>query len=224
MKRIQIIYLILLLFTTPASIASGQIRRAERPMAKDVLVLYKAAVDEARAGGYEEAAESFKQVIRLCPDWAEAHNNLGCMYYKLARHAEASVVFRQAIRLRPDIAEAHTNLGSLLVDMGRYKEAVVSLEEAVRLQPGDNIAQCSLGNAYYGLKRYKEAVAAYERSVHLDPTFAMAHYNLGVAYFTLKKRGAALGRYAILKINNQELANKLHRLIYKDQLWSAAQK
>ena len=70
MRRIKFICLTLLLFAAPASIASGQAGRAERPMAKDVFVLYNAG--RTRQSGRYEEARTFKRVIRLCPDLAEA--------------------------------------------------------------------------------------------------------------------------------------------------------
>lgn len=59
---------------------------------------------------YEEAVEAFKGAIRLKPDNAWAHYNLGSAYCSLVRYDEAVMVFREAIRLKPGYYEAKSEL------------------------------------------------------------------------------------------------------------------
>ena len=56
---------------------------------------------------------SFHTAVRLKPDYAEAHNNLGNALTALGRVEEAAASFQEAVRLRPDYAEAHNNLTRL---------------------------------------------------------------------------------------------------------------
>ena len=50
--------------------------------------------------------------IRLKPDNAEAHNNLGVSLNDQGKLDEAIAEYREAIRLKPEHVEAHNNLGS----------------------------------------------------------------------------------------------------------------
>ena len=59
----------------------------------------------------KEAIESLKQAIRINPDFAIAHYNLGAAYSKSGKYQEAIESYKQAIRIDPDDAAAHTNLG-----------------------------------------------------------------------------------------------------------------
>jgi Flp pilus assembly protein TadD len=43
----------------------------------------------ARLGRWEDAVACYREAIRLCPDDAEAHLNLGFIYYELGWDAEA---------------------------------------------------------------------------------------------------------------------------------------
>ena len=58
----------------------------------------------------EEAIAACRQAIRIKPDYAEAHNNLGNALKDIGQLDEAVAAHRQAIRLKPDYAAAHSNL------------------------------------------------------------------------------------------------------------------
>ena len=49
--------------------------------------------------------------VRLNPDDADAHYNLGNAYYDLGQYQEAVASYKEAIRIKPDYAKAHYNLG-----------------------------------------------------------------------------------------------------------------
>ena len=68
-------------------------------------------------------AEHFEQALRLDPDYAQAHNNLGALLYLAGRREEAADHFRRTIALRPDNIEARTNLAALPADSGRPASA-----------------------------------------------------------------------------------------------------
>ena len=55
--------------------------------------------------------EAYKQAIRIKPDYAEAHSNLGLVYVRLNMYREAIKACKQAIRIKPDDADAHLGLG-----------------------------------------------------------------------------------------------------------------
>jgi tetratricopeptide (TPR) repeat protein len=63
------------------------------------------------ASDLEEAVEAYKQVIRIDPDNAKAHNNLGNAYFSSGMYKEAIEAYKQTIRIDPDDAQAHVNLG-----------------------------------------------------------------------------------------------------------------
>jgi len=55
-------------------------------------------------GQTEEAIHQCQEAIRLKPDYAEAHNNLGYILQSAGRVDEAIHQYQEAIRLRPDYA------------------------------------------------------------------------------------------------------------------------
>jgi len=54
--------------------------------------------------------DEYQTAIRLKPDYAEAHNNLGIIYAKQGRLDEAILEFRVALSLKPDFIDALNNL------------------------------------------------------------------------------------------------------------------
>jgi tetratricopeptide (TPR) repeat protein len=58
----------------------------------------------------KEAIEAFKQAIKINPDYAKTHHNLGVIYLKLGMNKEALEAYKQAIRINPDYADAHFGL------------------------------------------------------------------------------------------------------------------
>ena len=59
----------------------------------------------------QEAIGHYEQALRIKPDYAEAHNNLGIALVQAGRMQEAIGHYEQALRIKPDYAEAHYNLG-----------------------------------------------------------------------------------------------------------------
>src|SRR5262249_47807946 len=86
-------------------------------------------------GQVADAAAHIQSALRIKPDYAEAHNNLGnARLQSPGRRAEAIAEYREAIRINPEYAEAHDNLGTALSQIpDRLQEAIAEYEAALRL-------------------------------------------------------------------------------------------
>jgi Flp pilus assembly protein TadD len=73
--------------------------------------------------------------LRIRPDCAEVHYNLGIILAMEGKLDEAAASCQQALRLNPDFAEVHNNLGAVLQGQGKLEEAVDSYRQALRLMP-----------------------------------------------------------------------------------------
>src|SRR5215204_908175 len=106
--------------TTPAVTAESLNARAET------------AID---AGRFAEAVEPLRQALKLKPDFADAHYNLGFALHSLGQSAEAVEPLRRATQLDPADADAPVYLGAALAKLGRHAEAAAAYEQAARLSP-----------------------------------------------------------------------------------------
>ena len=156
-------------------------------------------------GKLAEAIISYRQALRLKPNFAEAHNNLASTLKEQGQLDEAIAGFQQALRLRPDYAEAHNNLGNALKDQGKFDEAIINYQQALRLKPDFAMAYNNLGNALLKQDKEDEAVVCYRQAVRFKPDFDDAHTNLGAALHNQGKydEAAACHRQALrLKPDN----------------------
>jgi tetratricopeptide (TPR) repeat protein len=63
-----------------------------------------------KQGRLPEAIGHYERALRIQPDYAEAHYNLGIALEKLGRTAEAIAHYEQALRIKPDFVQAQTSL------------------------------------------------------------------------------------------------------------------
>jgi tetratricopeptide (TPR) repeat protein len=161
------------------------------------------------SGKYKEAIESYKQAIRIDPDYAEAHNGLGFAYGESGKHQEAIESFKQAVKIDPDNAFAHAGLGVAYGELDKYEEAIEAYKQAIRIYPDYADAHNNLGEAYYWLDKHQEAIESCKQAIRIDPDYVYAHFNLGRASLALNDRDSALEQYEILKSLDPELANLL---------------
>jgi outer membrane protein OmpA-like peptidoglycan-associated protein len=84
-----------------------------------------------------EKEKLYRKAIELCPDYAEAHNNLGDIYESLGKYAEAIEEYTRAIEANRKLAASYAGLGDVHFKSGRYGEAIKWYDAAMELDPGD---------------------------------------------------------------------------------------
>ena len=146
-------------------------------------------------GRVPEAIAQYEQTLRINPDFADAHFNLGVALMQTGRVPEAMAHWQQALRVKPDYAEAHYNLGVALMQMGRVPEAMEHWRQALRINPDFAEAHYSLGVALAQVGRVPEAMEHWEQVLLISPDYAEAHYNLGVGLEQDGKPAEAIQHY-----------------------------
>ena len=73
--------------------------------------------------------EHYRQTLKIKPDYAEAHDNLGLALAGRGQVDEAIACYQKALEINPDLAKAHNNFGVLLGQGGRFDEAIVHLQQ-----------------------------------------------------------------------------------------------
>ena len=77
---------------------------------------------------YGAAISSFKEALRVRPDYAWVHSNLGDAYNFNGQYDAAISSFKEALRLRPNFAKAHYGLGVAYISAGNNGEALEEYE------------------------------------------------------------------------------------------------
>lgn len=81
------------------------------------------------------AAEHYQTAIRINPDYATNHFDLGTAWLWLGEWREAEESFRKYLSLEPHDPQAYDYLGGALDRLGRSDEAIGMFREALRLAP-----------------------------------------------------------------------------------------
>ena len=111
--------------------------------------LFEAALQfEARPETLPEAAENYRRVLELAPDWIEAHINLGVALYQMGFAEEARAAFVSAVELDPKNGISQYNLGCVLEELGRLDEAIEHLSIAASVMPTNADVHFNLALAY----------------------------------------------------------------------------
>lgn len=87
------------------------------------LCLWKSSRAEHSRRDLQKIEELFKSAATLDPAFADAHLQLGIVYWQQNRIREAIDQYRQALRSQPGLAEAHYRLAAALVRIGDRAEA-----------------------------------------------------------------------------------------------------
>ena len=113
--------------------------------------------------------QAYRDTIRVLPECAEAHYNLGVYLAREKQGDEAEKEYRRALELRPDYAVAHTNLASILERRGQVAEALEHYQAAVAADPRNLFARRGLANLLKALHRDNEAIAQLRAALAVDP-------------------------------------------------------
>jgi Flp pilus assembly protein TadD/peroxiredoxin len=133
-------------------------------------------------GYYEQAAESFKQVIAAKPDDVEAYYNLGTLYLRKNELPEARRYLEQTVKLRPEYPEAWNNLGMIAGQQNQLDDAIRCFTRSLSERPDYVTALVNLGNVYRRQGNIPESTRLLTRAVELEPDSAEANYSLGMLY------------------------------------------
>lgn len=163
---------------------------------EQAVALQGLATAYAQSGDFVVAIELFDRVLKLKPDYAEAHANRGNVLRCLARFTEALECYNRAIELKPNFPEVHNNRGVVLRDLKRQDEALASHERAIEIKPDYANAWMNRGIVLREMGRYQEALSSYARVIELRPKDAQTFNYQGMVLYRLERYEEALASYA----------------------------
>ena len=139
------------------------------------------------------AIQAYQQAIKLNPDLALAHFQLGVAYALLEMQYElngtvdpdnpdarnklrsqkefekAVETYKKWLTANPNDDAGHYNLARTYSKLGNDEEAEKEFKEAVKLKPEETEYQTELGNILIKLAQYREAIVSLKKAVEIDP-------------------------------------------------------
>ena len=128
-----------------------------------------------------EAIALYRQALRVAPDAALIHYNLGNALAASGALADAIAAYRRALRLEPGFPAAHANLGNALWDSSQLEAAITHVQQAIALDPAFAGSYVNLGKMLCVLGLVAEGLNYLQRGVQLAPGNAEAWFTLGHA-------------------------------------------
>ena len=138
------------------------------------------------------AVEQFEQCIKIDPDHAEAHMQLG-MIHEIYRYENwtddreksselSGYHLRRALELAPDNAWVHAYLSERLLYSHDLEQADFHADKAIELNPNASEAYAAKTQVCMLTRRHDEALECARLTVQLDPYSSGAYWAAGEAY------------------------------------------
>jgi superkiller protein 3 len=165
-----------------------------------------------------------KKYLDTNPRLAEAHLNLGNVYWNEGRDGKPIRHYLAAIKLNPNYAEAYYNLANVFFVQGEHEQAVQAYNKAIQLKPDFALAHNGLGNAFIDEKRYPAAIESYKKAVESNPQLKEANYNLCAAYVYAAKYYEAIPacQKAISLVEDARAFNNLGNAYFRTKQFDLA--
>lgn len=159
-----------------------KLREVEKTEPAALPIRYVKALDYYRMKDFRQAAEGFRSILQMDPQFAWAAAYLGLSQLPLGDLDAAVISFQRTLELDPRNFTAAFHLGAAYARQKRMQLATEAFQRAEGLLPEDAAACETLGELYLSVDRAADAVQALEKAVHLAPDSRKAHYYLGRAY------------------------------------------
>lgn len=153
----------------PTATTSGITRREDVELycpsdIPEASTAYNQALDFENAGDSESAMQSYREAIRLDPEYCDAMDNLALLLKQAGNYEEAVTLYQQSLAVYPDGYVAHLGLGNAYVQLNEYDNAIAEFETLVKLFPDDPEGYYGLGSVYFDLGEYQISLTQFQQA------------------------------------------------------------
>ena len=143
---------------------------------------------------FDAAIDSYKEALKIKPDYAEAYNNMGVALQDKGDLESAIGSYKQALKIKPSHAEAYNNIGNALKHKGDLEAAIDSYKQALKIKPNYCEAYMNLGNALQDKGDLEAAIDSYKQAIKIK-TSAEAYNNMGAILMMKGEVAAAMDSF-----------------------------
>ena len=147
--------------------------------------IYQDAQSLIEAGRPQKAIKALEDLLNLDPDFAQAHFELGTLYWGQENKAKALEHYQASIDLEPGNIAYHKKLADLYyTQLDNVGEALKHYQTVVETCPDDTETLMILGNLNIVEKRFDGAADYYQKILDIEPW----HYEASSMLERLKAR------------------------------------
>lgn len=155
------------------------------PPADEVAACFEDGTTRLATHDFAGAEASFRRILALRPNLAEAHGNLGVVLEKMGDPGAAELAYRRALALDPERLQFHLNLAALLTGEKRFDEAATACDALIARHPEAPEAWSTLGILHTCQKQDEAGEHCFRGALERDPSYAKARFNL--SYLLLRQ-------------------------------------
>lgn len=194
---------------------------------EDPVYLYQMGVSQLNQGHFQDAANYFKESIRIDGANPGAWNSLGLTYLLDQRLPDARASFEKAIQLQSSFADAHNNLGVTFLQQGELAAA----ERELNLARQDTVYSqmpalwLNLGLVALAKGSAADAVGHLGDAIARNKEYAPAYLNRSKAYEKMGQPDQAkadLIRYLELRPEDPEGLFTMGRMLMNEKAFAEA--
>ena len=123
-------------------------------------------------GDRARARAEFERALRMKPDEAVAHFNVGWVCDQQGLHDDALAHFKRALEINPNIDRAWYGMGVIHIKHNRHLEAKKAFQEVVRIEPMNQHGWYQLGMTHYVLGELSELDGLKNHTLKFNPKVA----------------------------------------------------
>jgi len=130
---------------------------------------------------FDAAIKSYKQALKIKPDYFDAYNNMGNALKKKGDSDAAIDCYKKALKIKPDYVDAYYNMGNTLDFIGEPVAAIDCYKKALKIKPNYVDAYYNMGNTLKDMSDPVAAIDCYKKALKIKPDYAEAYNNMGIA-------------------------------------------
>ena len=126
--------------------------------------------EQFSSGAINDALLTFKAIIKINPNDALAHHNLGDIWHKKGDLKKALSHYEKASSFQPNNNDFRKTLANFYHSvLGRTGDAIEHYCQIIESDPRDSEACLILGHISVAIKKFNEAKVFYNRVLEIDP-------------------------------------------------------
>ena len=118
--------------------------------------LNQRGLDHLHKKEYDQAITSFREALKIQPEFPDALDNLGKALEATGKDADAIAAFDKAIKIAPEKAAVYADKGMALFHEGKYEDAAAAYRQALEHHKDFSEAQNGLGAALLHLGKNED--------------------------------------------------------------------